>query len=223
MMLLTDEGLNYINELPIRSFLIEIDQSKPIKSKTITREHSKAPSTVVNNIKEQMKNQVFSNQTFPKQALPNQATPSRVAGLRTMTLVMACICLLVLLTGCNQRRYKPSKWRPNLAATSLPAGSTLPGGSTLPITGGMWGSTLPGRGTLPSGGWMPQRGTLPLGSWSTLPSRGTLPLQGNWSTLPQNPMKRYLLSPSGNTLPKWSPIRGGNTLPVSRFNPLRQP
>jgi hypothetical protein len=53
MMLLTDEGLNYINELPIRSFLIEIDQSEPIKSKTFTGEHSKAPqwkapSTVVN-------------------------------------------------------------------------------------------------------------------------------------------------------------------------------
>ncbi len=162
----------------------------------------------------------------------------RLAAAKLLTrigLVFAA-CLLVALTGCNQRRYKPAKWRP--AARD---NSTLPTSDEVRFAGDRWnagpGSTMPNRGTLPSRGTLPYRGTLPnrrgasFGgtlpgrfperSWSTMPNRNGQ----RWSTLP----RRSGIGIGNGTLPGRSvypeyrtPQRNWSTLPTPRENvPLR--
>lgn len=169
-------------------------------------------------------------------------TSSKLFNIKTSALTSTSlkVCAIALLTlsvfsGCNQRRYKPSKWRAGVRSSTLPddnssannltSASTLPGGrsnSTLP--GGAGWSTLPGRGwsTLPGRRWstLPGRGwsTLPRLGWSTLPRQNwsTLPGRGNWSTLPR---------PALGTLPQrgWQPLndqwRSNNTLPTPNSRP----
>jgi hypothetical protein len=139
------------------------------------------------------------------------------------------LCVMVIAVGCNQRRYKPSKWRPAARNSTLPAvGVAQAGGSTLPTREF---STLPNRNwsTLPTRNWS----TLPTRNWSTLPGRGQRGAGpgGNWSTLPNRgpggttlPGREYpeyrVPQRNWSTLPQTVPKRGGSTLPL-RIKPLR--
>lgn len=171
----------------------------------------------------------------------------KITEVSSFRSVLFVICIVALVSGCNQRRYKPSTWRPAVAQNTLPTNeetastktrwSTLPspfdqtlpyrGGSTLPNRGGMW--TLPNRGgsTLPNRGGMwtlPNRGgsTLPNRGWSTLPRRGglVLPDRQGVTNLPARYPEYDQVPRTWNTLPQRSPIRGSTTLPF-RINPLR--
>ena len=155
-----------------------------------------------------------------KETLPQKILYCRPA------ILIAGLCLILCFTGCNQRRYKPAKWRAGARKSTLPTATptgqwaTLPSGSTLPR--GM-GSTLPNAwrsgawSTLPySGSTLPGRrggnwSTLP-NNWSTLPGRGgsTLPVnlrQRDWDAWPRG------RGPSGSTLPRRWESGGGTTLP----------
>ena len=147
------------------------------------------------------------------------ANPSKLASLAIVILLGA----VFFSTGCNQQRYKPSKWRAAARNNSLPERQGVEttartqwerpgfvGGTSLPLRAG--GSTLPGR----------RGSTLPMRSWSTLPGQSgggwsTLPQRGGWTTLP----RASYLNSSGNsnsggwtTLPGSSSSFGGSTLPM---------
>lgn len=152
----------------------------------------------------------------------------------TGVIALAC-CMLFVATGCNQRRYKPAKWRP--AARD---NSTLPTADERKIDGPRWvninsGGTMPSRGTLPyrAQGTLPGRGTsysgtLPQRNWSTLPNRGIqsprrFPIQNGqrWSTLPRRGGVGGTL-PSRQIYPEYqrTPQRNFSTLPTnSRWTP----
>ena len=164
----------------------------------------------------------------------------------SLQAALFALCLVALVTGCNQRRYKPSTWRQAAQNTmpstdvdenagsrtvwsSLPSpfGQTLPfrSGSTLPNRGGMW--TLPNRGgsTLPLRDGMNTLPQFPGRSWSTLPGRGGPASKGptgRMNTLPARYPEYDQVPRNWNTLPARQPLRGGAPLGGPGWNTLPQ-
>ena len=129
-----------------------------------------------------------------------------------------CVCLvLALLSGCEQRRYQPSTYRPSSNTLPQPAQSlerpVAPAQGTLVLRN----NTLPLRGTLPN------RGSLPMRAGSTLPGWSSLPVRERafhpdriWDTGPKEDMPRRT-----PVTPIWSTGRPAATLPVRGTMPIR--
>jgi len=174
---------------------------------------------------------------------------SRSARISQLVLGVA-VCLLMLATGCNQKRYKPANWRP--AARD---NSTLPSESERANGGIRWANaagnssngTMPYRGTMPNRGTLPYRGTMPYrgmqSNQGTLPNRGgvgygTLPGRGGygqpgrgfpiqngqrWSTFPSRGGIGNGTLPNRDVYPEYrTPQRNWSTLPSSsNWSPQR--
>ena len=141
-----------------------------------------------------------------------------------MSVVVVIGLVLICATGCEQRRYQPSKYRP--AANTLPQPSPVStvnvnrtAGDTLVMRG-----SLPYRGSLAVRGSLPYRaGSLPIRGVTTLASRGTLPGRISiaspkiiWDTSPKEDMPQRR-----PTTPIWNDIGQAGTLPARGTLPGR--
>ena len=126
---------------------------------------------------------------------------TKIPGTPIAVTLFCSVMLLVLASGCNQRRYQPADWEA-YSQTTLPDGAQRQEGMSLPL------GTLPrSRGTLPA-----RRGTLP-SRMGTLPNRMFPSRRG--STLPGTTLpSRGFSRPFGGTLPE-----SGSTLPSRSFFP----
>ncbi len=155
-----------------------------------------------------------------------QLQPTTSIWIRLVRISMVVVIGLVLTcaSGCEQRRYQPSKYRP--AANTLPKPSLVStvnvnrtAGDTLVMRG-----SLPYRGSLAVRGSLPYRaGSLPIRGVTTLASRGTLPgritVTGPkiiWDTSPKEEMPQRR-----PTTPIWYDSGPSGTLPARGTLPGR--